>query len=112
MAEATNEQTLMVTGMYGGTLHEQNGVPLRLAVPWKYGSKSIQSIVRIEFTEEQPATIWNTPVLCEYGFEAIVYPEVLYLRRSQRTEWILRTAEKYATLPYSGYGECVADLYG
>jgi sulfoxide reductase catalytic subunit YedY len=94
-----------LTGMYGGPLYKQNGAPIRLAVPWKYGFKSIKSITRIEFTSEQPATFWNTTIPREYGFEANVDPEVPHPRWSQKEEWMLGTEEVYSTQPYNGYGE-------
>jgi sulfoxide reductase catalytic subunit YedY len=111
MAEATNELTLLATGIYGHDLPKQSGAPLRLVVPWKYGYKSIKSIVRIEFTDQQPATFWNSLAPEEYGFVSNVEPQVPHPRWSQATEWILGTTEKRATLLYNGYGEYVASLY-
>lgn len=111
MAEATNELTLLVTGIYGHELSKQHGAPIRLIVPWKYGFKSIKSIVRIEFVEEQPATFWNVLVSHEYDFWANVNPEVPHPRWSQATERIIGTGERRATLLYNGYADHVAHLY-
>jgi sulfoxide reductase catalytic subunit YedY len=109
--EATNELTLVATGIYGEPLAKQLGAPIRLVVPWKYGFKSIKSIVRITLTDQRPATFWNTLVPQEYGFEANVDPEVPHPRWSQRTEWMLGSRERYETRKYNGYGEYVAHLY-
>ena len=111
MAEATNELTLLATGIYGHPLPKQNGAPLRLVVPWKYGFKSIKSIVKIEFTAEQPRTFWNTNRPQEYDFFANVDPKVPHPRWSQATEKLIDTGERRQTLPYNGYGEWVAKLY-
>jgi sulfoxide reductase catalytic subunit YedY len=112
MAEAMNDLALLATGIYGHPLPKQNGAPLRLIVPWKYGFKSIKSIVRIEFTAEQPRTFWNTNRPREYDFVANVNPAVPHPRWSQATEKLIDTGERRATLPYNGYGEWVAELYG
>ncbi|MFQ5679118.1 MAG: protein-methionine-sulfoxide reductase catalytic subunit MsrP [Gemmatimonadota bacterium] len=112
MDEALNELAFLVTGMYGHPLQKQNGAPLRLAVPWKYGYKSIKSIVRIELAAERPPTFWNTLVPAEYGFLSNVDPEVPHPRWSQATEEVVETGERVPTLPYNGYGEWVAGLYG
>jgi len=112
MAEATNELTLLATGIYGHPLPKQNGAPLRLVVPWKYGFKSIKSIVKIEFTAEQPRTFWNTNRPREYDFIANVDPAVPHPRWSQATEKLIDTGARRPTLPYNGYGEWVAGLYG
>ena len=112
MAEATNELTLLATGMYGHELLKQHGAPIRLVVPWKYGFKSIKSIVRIEFTSEQPATFWNVLVPQDYGFWANVDPDVPHPRWSQKREWMLGSQEKRPTLLYNGYEEYVGHLYG
>ena len=112
MAEATNELTLLVTGIYGHELPKQNGAPIRLIVPWKYGFKSIKSIVRIEFTVAQPATFWNTASPKEYDFGANVNPEIPHPRWSQETEVLIGTGERLNTLLYNGYGDYVAHLYG
>lgn len=112
MAEAVNELTLLATGIYGHPLPKQHGAPLRLVVPWKYGFKSIKSIVKIEFTAEQPRTFWNTNRPREYDFIANVDPAVPHPRWSQATEKLIDTGERRPTLPYNGYSEWVAGLYG
>jgi len=111
LAEATNELTFAATGVYGKPLPGQHGAPLRLAIPWEYGFKSIKSIVAIEFTDEQPGTFWNQLVPTEYGFSANVDPQVSHPRWSQASERLIDTGEVVPTLPYNGYGEFVADLY-
>ncbi len=111
MAEAMNELTLLASGIYGHPLPKQNGAPLRLVAPWKYGFKSIKSIVKIEFTAEQPRTFWNSNRPREYDFVANVDPAVPHPRWSQATEKLIDTGERRATLPYNGYGEWVAQLY-
>ena len=112
MAEAMNELTLLATGIYGHPLPKQHGAPLRLVVPWKYGFKSIKSIVKIDFTAERPATFWNSNRPSEYDFTANVDPTVPHPRWSQATEKMIDTGERRPTLPYNGYGEWVAGLYG
>ena len=114
IAEAMNPLALMVVGLYGKTLPNQNGAPLRLVVPWKYGFKSIKSIVEIEFTESQPKTSWELSAPDEYGFYANVNPEVDHPRWSQAKERRIGGglfAEKQATLMFNGYGDEVASLY-
>ena len=111
MAEANNELAFMVTGMYGKPVPKQDGAPLRLALPWKYGFKSIKSIVRVSFTDKQPTTFWQTVGSDEYGFWANVNPEVPHPRWSQATERVLGTDERVPTLKWNGYGEYVAHLY-
>ncbi len=111
MAEANNELAFMVTGMYGKPVPKQDGAPLRLALPWKYGFKSIKSIVRISFTDKQPVTFWQTVQGDEYGFWANVNPEVPHPRWSQATERVLGTDERVPTLKWNGYGDYVAHLY-
>ena len=114
MAEAMHPLTLMVVGVYGKTLPNQNGAPLRLVVPWKYGFKGIKSIVRISFVEEQPQTSWNMSQPWEYGFYANVNPDVDHPRWSQARERRIgsgRFASKQPTLMFNGYGEHVAHLY-
>ena len=111
MEEATNELTFMVTGVYGKPLAKQFGAPLRLALPWKYGFKSIKSIVRISFTDERPVSFWEEIQASEYGFWANVNPEVPHPRWSQATERVLGTNEHVPTLLFNGYGEFVAGLY-
>ena len=109
--EAMNELTLLVTGIYGNPLPNQHGAPLRLICPWKYGFKSIKSIVKIEFVKEQPATFWNTLNPAEYDFWANVNPAVPHPRWSQATERVLGTSDRVPTLPYNGYGQYVAAMY-
>ena len=114
MDEAMHPLTLLVTGVYGKPLPNQNGAPLRLIVPWKYGFKGVKSIVRIRFTERQPRTAWNIAAPDEYGFYANVNPQVDHPRWSQATERRLGAplfAQRRPTLPFNGYGEQVAALY-
>ena len=111
MAEATNELALLVVGSYGHRLPNQNGAPLRLIVPWKYGFKSIKAIVRFEFTRTQPKNFWNVVVPDEYDFTANVNPRVPHPRWSQATERVVETGERIPTLPYNGYEKYVAHLY-
>jgi sulfoxide reductase catalytic subunit YedY len=111
MAEAMNELAFLATGVYGHPLPKQHGAPLRLVVPWKYGFKSIKSIVKIEFAAEQPRTFWNANRPQEYGFTANVEPDVSHPRWSQATEKLIDTGERRPTLRYNGYGEWVASLY-
>jgi sulfoxide reductase catalytic subunit YedY len=111
MGEAMNELALLATGIYGRPLPKQHGAPLRLVVPWKYGFKSIKSIVKIEFTAEQPRTFWNNNRPKEYDFVANVRPDIPHPRWSQATERLIDTGQRRPTLPYNGYGEWVADLY-
>jgi sulfoxide reductase catalytic subunit YedY len=109
--EATNELAFIATGLYGKPIPRQNGAPLRLAVPWKYGFKSIKSIVRFHFTDKRPKTFWETVQGAEYGFWANVNPMVNHPRWSQASERVLDTGRRVPTLIYNGYGEFVADLY-
>lgn len=111
MEEATNELAMLVTGIYGHELPGQHGAPIRLIVPWKYGFKSIKSIVRIEFTKEMPKTFWPTLVPDEYEFWSNVNPEVPHPRWSQATERMIGTDERRKTVKYNGYGDYVAKLY-
>lgn len=111
LEEALNPLTLLVTGIYGHPLPKQHGAPLRLIVPWKYGFKSIKSIVRIEFIDTQPRTFWNTMVPDEYDFRANVDPKVPHPRWSQETERMLGTGERRKTRLYNGYHDFVASLY-
>ena len=111
MEEAMNELTFMVTGTYGKPMAKQHGAPLRLTVPWKYGFKSIKSIVKFTFTDKRPVSFWETLQAREYGFWANVNPEVDHARWSQAKERILHTGDFVPTLLYNGYGEQVADLY-
>ncbi|MDD5393362.1 MAG: protein-methionine-sulfoxide reductase catalytic subunit MsrP [Thiothrix sp.] len=111
MDEAMHPLSFIATGLYGATLPAQSGAPLRLVVPWKYGYKSIKSIVRIRFVEQQPATSWSVEVPDEYGFYANVNPEVDHPRWSQRKERRIGEFLKRETLPFNGYAEQVASLY-
>jgi len=111
MAEATNDLAFFVTGIYGKPAPNQYGAPLRLAVPWKYGFKSVKSIVRISFVEERPVGLWEELQSREYGFWANVNPEVAHPRWSQASERDIGTGERRPTLLYNGYGEQVASLY-
>ncbi len=112
--EAMHPLTLMATGMYGKPLPKQNGAPLRLVVPWKYGFKSIKSVVRITLTDSQPPTTWNMMAPDEYGFYANVNPNVDHPRWSQATERLLGSglfAGSRPTRMFNGYEEEVAELY-
>jgi sulfoxide reductase catalytic subunit YedY len=109
--EAMNEMTFMVTGAYGKPVPKQMGAPLRLALPWKYGFKSIKSISKITFTKERPVSFWEELAAKEYGFWANVNPEVAHPRWSQATERDLESGERIPTLMFNGYGEQVAGLY-
>ncbi len=109
--EAMNPLTLLAVGLYGRRLPNQNGAPLRLVVPWKYGFKSIKSIVAIDFVERQPLTSWNQSQPSEYGFYSNVNPDVDHPRWSQATERRIGEFRKRPTLPFNGYGEQVAGLY-
>jgi len=115
MDEAMNPLTLLATGLYGNYLPPQNGAPLRLIVPWKYGFKSIKSIVKIRFTETEPETSWNMLAANEYGFYANVNPEVHHPRWRQDMETplpqTLFNSSRIDTRPFNGYGEQVASLY-
>ncbi len=112
--EAMHPLTIMATGMYGDELPKQNGAPLRLIVPWKYGFKSIKAIVKINFTETMPETAWHKSAPSEYGFYANVNPDVSHPRWSQSRERALGSSiftPKRATEKFNGYGEDVASLY-
>jgi len=114
IAEATNPLAILAVGVYGETMPNQNGAPIRLVTPWKYGFKGIKSIVSIRFTEEQPKTSWNMAAAREYGFYANVNPNVDHPRWSQARERRIGAglfASKQPTLMFNGYGEQVADLY-
>jgi sulfoxide reductase catalytic subunit YedY len=111
LAEATNELALLVVGMYGKTLPNQNGAPLRLHVPWKYGFKSIKAITKFEFTDQQPATFWNATVPAEYDFLANVDPSKPHPRWSQAHEQLVETGEVVPSRLYNGYEKYVASLY-
>ncbi|MHC4937566.1 MAG: protein-methionine-sulfoxide reductase catalytic subunit MsrP [Planctomycetota bacterium] len=112
MAEATNELTLLATGMYGKRMPKQNGAPVRIITPWKYGYKSPKSIIRIEFTEKRPRTFWNDLQPREYGFYSNVNPKVPHPRWSQAKEWLIPDQSKsYDTQLFNGYAAEVARLY-
>ena len=112
--EAMHPLTIIAVGVHGEVLPNQNGAPVRLVVPWKYGFKSIKSIVKISFTEEQPPATWNVVAPREYGFYSNVNPAVDHPRWSQATERRVGSglfADRVETLPFNGYGEQVASLY-
>lgn len=109
--EAMHPLTLLTTGLYGQELPPQDGAPVRLIVPWKYGFKGIKSIVKITLTEKQPPTSWNRYAASEYGFYANVNPDVDHPRWSQATEQRLGESGRRDTLMFNGYGEQVASLY-
>ena len=114
IAEATNPLPILAVGLYGEVLPNQNGAPIRLVVPWKYGFKGIKSIVTIRFTEHMPETSWNMSQSREYGFYANVNPEVSHPRWSQARERRIGAsafASKQPTLMFNGYGDKVAHLY-
>ena len=114
IAEAMHPLTMLSTGLYGKELPNQNGAPLRLVVPWKYGFKSIKSIVKIRFTDTQPKTSWNMQSPREYGFYSNVNPDVDHPRWSQATERPIGKgifAKRKKTLKFNGYGDEVANLY-
>jgi len=111
MDEATHPLALIAVGIYGRVLPNQNGAPLRLVVPWKYGFKGVKSIVKIRFQEEQPRTAWNEAQPSEYGFYANVNPEVDHPRWSQARERRIGEFLRRATLPFNGYAAEVASLY-
>ena len=111
LAEAMNDLTILTVGIYGHILPPQHGAPIRLIVPWKYGFKSIKSIVSIELTDQKPRTFWNTLAPGEYGFDANVNPKVPHPRWSQASERMIGTKERLPTLMYNGYGSSVAHLY-
>ena len=114
--EARHPLAILALGLYGNTLPNQNGAPVRLVVPWKYGFKGIKSIVRITLTEEEPVTSWNRMAAHEYGFYANVNPQVDHPRWSQASEIRIGDGSFFSpsrrdTLPFNGYGEEVAGLY-
>ena len=109
--EAMNDLTLLATGLYGVPMPNPNGAPIRLVVPWKYGFKSIKSIVKIELTEERPQTLWNSVGPMEYGFYSNVNPERSHPRWSQATERRIGELSRRPTLMFNGYGEQVAHMY-
>ena len=109
--EAMNDLTLFVTGLYGKDLPKQNGAPIRLVVPWKYGFKSIKSIVKIELVEKMPTSLWMKAAPSEYGFYSNVNPNVSHPRWSQRTERRIGEFRRRKTLMFNGYEEEVSSLY-
>jgi len=111
MAEAMNDLSLLVVGAYGKQVANQMGAPIRLHLPWKYGFKSLKSIVKFEFVEERPVGFWEEIAANEYGFWANVNPEVPHPRWSQASETVLHTSERIPTQLYNGYAEEVAGLY-
>jgi sulfoxide reductase catalytic subunit YedY len=111
MDEALNPLTLLAVGLYGKELPNQNGAPMRLVVPWKYGFKGIKSIVKIRFVQSQPPTTWNISAPEEYGFYSNVNPEVDHPRWSQKTERRIGDFFRRKTLMFNGYGDQVASMY-
>ena len=109
--EAMNSLTLLTVGMYDETLPNQDGAPVRLVIPWKYGFKSIKSLVRIRFVKDQPPTTWNISNAHEYGFYSNVNPAVDHPRWSQATERRLGEFRRRPTLMFNGYGDQVASMY-
>jgi len=109
--EAMHPLTLMATGLYGKPLPNQNGAPIRLIVPWKYGFKGIKSIVKIELTDKEPPTTWNIAIPGEYGFYANVNPNVDHPRWSQGSERRIGEFRRRRTLMFNGYADQVASLY-
>lgn len=109
--EAMHPLTIMAVGLYGEVLPNQNGAPMRLVVPWKYGFKNIKSIVRISFTEKMPRSSWNLSAPHEYGFYSNVNPHVAHPRWSQRKERRIGEFRRRKTLMFNGYGDQVAKLY-
>ena len=111
MQEAMNDMAMLVTGIYGHPLPKQHGAPLRLITPWKYGFKSVKSIVEIEFTKERPKTFWELAGPSEYGFWANVNPKFDHPRWSQASEKMIGTKEVRPTQIFNGYGKWVASMY-
>ncbi len=111
LAEANNELAFMATGLFGKPLPKQNGAPVRLIVPWKYGYKNTKAITRIEFISKEPETFWHKIAPNEYGFVSNVNPERPHPRWSQAYERMIPDGEPRPTLKYNGYGEFVAGLY-
>ena len=111
MDEAMHPLTLMVTGLYGKTLPNQNGAPIRLIMPWKYGFKGIKAITRISFVEQQPRNTWQIANASEYGFYANVNPEVDHPRWTQASERRIGTFRRQKTLMFNGYADQVASMY-
>ena len=111
LEEANNQLAFMATGLYGKKLPNQNGAPIRLVLPWKYGFKSIKSITQIEFLKEKKKSFWQSIAPKEYGFWANVNPNIPHKRWSQEYERDIGTGKKYRTLIFNGYEEWVSDLY-
>jgi sulfoxide reductase catalytic subunit YedY len=111
IAEAMNELSFLTVGMYGKTAPPQNGAPIRLTTPWKYGFKQVKAIGRITFTDKRPVSFWETLIPDEYGFWANINPEVPHPRWSQAHERLLGTGEVVPTRIWNGYGEYVAAMY-
>ncbi len=111
MAEATNELAFIATGLYGKPIPKQDGAPLRLVTPWKYGFKSVKAIVHVNFTDQRPKTFWETMAPDEYGFWANVNPAVPHPRWSQASERVLGTGARVPTLLFNGYADYVKDIY-
>jgi methionine sulfoxide reductase catalytic subunit len=109
--EAMNDLALLSTGLYGKALLPQNGAPIRLVVPWKYGFKSIKSVVKIDLVDQMPTSLWMNAAPNEYGFYANVNPDVPHPRWSQSTERRIGEIRRRPTLPFNGYAEQVAALY-
>lgn len=109
--EAMHDLTILATGLYGHPLLPQNGAPLRLVVPWKYGFKSIKAVVKIELVEDRPVSLWMSAAPREYGFYANVNPDVAHPRWSQAREQRIGEGDLRKTLPFNGYAEEVAHLY-
>jgi sulfoxide reductase catalytic subunit YedY len=109
--EAMNDLAILATGLYGKPLLPQNGAPIRLVVPWKYGFKSIKSIVKIDLVESMPVSLWMQAAPNEYGFYANVNPDVSHPRWSQASERRIGEFLRRKTLPFNGYAEQVASLY-
>ena len=109
--EAMNNLAILATGLYGGELPAQNGGGMRLVVPWKYGFKSIKSVVRIELVDYEPSTLWSSIAPNEYGFYANVNPNVNHPRWSQSTERRIGELSRRETLMFNGYAEQVSYLY-
>jgi sulfoxide reductase catalytic subunit YedY len=109
--EAMHDLTILATGLYGEPMPNQNGAPIRIVVPWKYGFKSIKSITKIELIAEQPGTLWSMVGPNEYGFYSNVNPEVSHPRWSQASERRIGEINRRPTLMFNGYAEQVANLY-
>jgi len=112
MDEALNELTFLATGLYGKPLPKQNGAPMRLVVPWKYGYKNIKSIIRFEFIDKEPETFWHKIAPSEYGFFSNINPEIPHPRWSQAMEQMIPDGDWIPTMKYGGYGDYVAKMYG